>query len=127
MAEIVSRMNPADADTEYLKALEALNAGDEEGFVEHMEVALLDKDVKHNDVLLQAYAQHLFSTGADYRRVNEWLNRWRTNHPASAETFEIALGAGPSTTADQNALRRELEAVAAAATACKNRNGGPSS
>lgn len=111
MAEVVAALNPADADTEYLEALEALKAGDSESFVRHMETALLDKDAKHNDVLLQAYAQHLFTTGADYRQVNEWLNRWRTNHPASAETFEIPLGSGPSDRQDETALRRELQDV----------------
>lgn len=111
MAEVIAQLNPADADTEYLAALEALKAGDSEGFVRHMETALLDKDVKHNDVLLQAYAQHLFTTGADYRQVNEWLNRWRMNHPASAEAFEIPLGGGPSGSEDEMALRRELDRV----------------
>jgi hypothetical protein len=111
MAEVVAELNPSDADTEYLEALEALKQGDSEAFVRHMETALLDKHAKHNDVLLQAYAQHLFTTGADYRQVNEWLNRWRTNHPASAETFEIPLGAGPGNREDETALRRELEDV----------------
>ncbi|MDX1646062.1 MAG: hypothetical protein R3304_02865 [Longimicrobiales bacterium] len=110
MAEVVSQINPADADTEYLKALEALKAGDRDAFVGHMETAL-DKGVKHNDVLLRWYAQHLFSTGEDYRLVNSALERWRTNHPFTAEPLEIPMGSGPSGPADEEALARELERV----------------
>jgi len=110
MAEVVSQINPADADTEYLEAMEALKAGDSEAFVEHMEAALV-KDVKHNDVLLRAYAQHLFSTNADHELVNDALTRWRVNHPASGESFEIPLGAGPQGPADQNAISRELDTI----------------
>lgn len=110
MAEVISRINPADADTEYIKAMEALKRGDSESFVEHMESAL-SKGVKHNDVLMLWYAQHLFTTGTDYRQVNEWLTRWRVNHPTSAETFEVPLGSGPADTASERALRRELDRV----------------
>lgn len=110
MAQVVERLNPADADTEYLEAMEALKAGDNEAFVEHMETAL-NKGVKHNEMLLKWYAQHLFTTGAGYRKVNEWLTRWRTNHPSSAEPFEIPLGSGPTDKASEQALRRELDAV----------------
>lgn len=110
MAEVVSRINPADADTEYLKAMEALKEGDSEAFVEHMETAL-DKGVKHNDVLLRTYAQHLFTTGADYRAVNRALERWRLNHPFTNEAFELPLGSGPTEPDDEQALRREIRAV----------------
>ena len=110
MAEVISRINPADADTEYLEAMEALKAGDSDAFVRHMESAL-DKGVKHNDVLLRTYAQHLFTTNADYRVVNGALERWRLNHPFTNEAFEMPLGAGPSTQQDERALRRELDAV----------------
>lgn len=110
MAEVISRINPADADTEYLEAMEALKRGDRDGFVEHMETAL-DKNVKHNDVLLRTYAQHLFTTGEDYRLVNSALERWRVNHPFTNEPFEMPLGAGPTTPEAERALRRELDAV----------------
>lgn len=110
MAEVVSQINPADADTEYLKAMEALKEGDRDGFVEHMETAL-DKGVKHNDILLRTYAQHLFTTGADYRVVNNALERWRLNHPFTNEAFELPLGSGPTTPEAERALRRELDAV----------------
>lgn len=110
MAEVISRINPADADTEYLEAMEALKRGDRNAFVEHMETAL-DKDVKHNDVLLRTYAQHLFTTGEDYRLVNSALERWRLNHPFTNEAFEMPLGAGPTTPEAERALRRELDAV----------------
>jgi hypothetical protein len=110
MAEVVSRINPADADSEFLDAMEAMRAGDAEGFVRHMEIALA-KNVKHNDILLHAYAQHLFTTQADYVLVNRALTRWRVNHPASGERFEIPLGAGPRDFADEGAIRRALEGV----------------
>ncbi len=111
MAEVVSRVNPADVDTDYLLAMEALKKGDRDGFVRHMEEALLDKHAKHNEILLQAYAQHLFTVNADYRQVNQWLNFWRLNHPASAEFFEIPLGAGPAGENDATALRLELDGI----------------
>ncbi|MDX1493617.1 MAG: hypothetical protein R3253_06145 [Longimicrobiales bacterium] len=110
MAEVISQINPADADTEYLEAMEALQRGDSEAFVQHMEAAL-DKNVKHNDVLLRTYAQHLFTTNADYRVVNNALERWRLNHPFTDEALEIPLGSGPTTQEAENALRRELDAV----------------
>jgi hypothetical protein len=111
MADVVSRVNPADVDTDYLLAMEALKKGDRDTFVRHMELALLDKHAKHNEILLQAYAQHLFTVNADYRQVNQWLNVWRTNHPASAEAFEIPLGSGPGDDNDATALRLELESI----------------
>jgi len=111
MAEVVASINPGDADTDYLLALEALKAGDEQGFQRYIETALLDKNAKHNDIILRAYAQHLFTTNADYRQVNEWLNRWRTNHPSSGEGFEIPLGSGPSSPADEMALQREFDTI----------------
>lgn len=110
MAEVISRINPADADTEYLAAMEALRVGDSDAFIEHMEAAL-DKDVKHNDILLRTYAQHLFTTNADYRVVNDALTRWRVNHPASGDAFEIPIASGPTDPASERALRRELDTV----------------
>ncbi|NNF27755.1 MAG: hypothetical protein HKN73_11090 [Gemmatimonadetes bacterium] len=110
MAEVISRINPADADTEYLNAMEALKRGDSDAFVRHMETAL-DKNVKHNDVLLRTYAQHLFTTNADYRVVNGALQRWRENHPFNNEPFEIPLGSGPTTPEAERALRRELDGI----------------
>lgn len=110
MAEVISQINPADADTEYLEAMEALKEGDSDAFVRHMETAL-DKGVKHNDVLLRTYAQHLFTTNADYRVVNGALERWRLNHPFTNEPFEMPLGAGPTTPEAERALRRELDSV----------------
>lgn len=110
MAEVISQINPADADTEYLKAMEALKEGDGEAFVRHMEAAL-DKGVKHNDVLLRTYAQHLFTTNADYRAVNDALERWRLNHPFTDEPFEVPLLSGPTTPEAERALRRELDRI----------------
>ena len=40
MAEVIAELNPADADTDFLLAMEALQEGDEVGYIEHMETAL---------------------------------------------------------------------------------------
>ena len=84
MTDVVSVINPGDPDTDFLEAVQALQQGDEETFLEHLEEAL-SADVKHNDLLLQSYAQHLLNTGRDHVQVNAALNRWRENHPFSVE------------------------------------------
>lgn len=110
MADVVARLNPEDPDTDFLQAMRAMQAGDEEAFLRHAERALA-ADVKHNDVLLRAYAQNLLNTGQDWRLVNWAVNRWRRNHPASAETLALPLGSGPRDEAEEELLRRELARV----------------
>ena len=46
MADVIAQVNPADVDTDYLLAMEALKKGDRDTFVRHMEAALLDKNAK---------------------------------------------------------------------------------
>ena len=110
LTDVVSAINPGDPDTEFLEAVQALQQGDEETFLEHLEEAL-SADVKHNDLLLQSYAQHLLNTGTDHARVNAALNRWRENHPFSVETVWLPLASGPRNAADLADLNRALGEV----------------
>jgi len=110
MTAVVERVNPEDPDTEFLRAMRAMRDGDEEAFMRHAERALAT-GVKHNDVLLRAYAQNLLSTGQDWRLVNWTVNRWRRNHPASAETLALPLGQPPRDEAEEELLREELRAI----------------
>lgn len=110
MAEVVSTVNPADADSEYLLAMEALKAGDGEAYVRHMETALA-KNPKHNNLLLSEYAHHLIRMQAPFDDIDRALNWWRENHQLSFEILELPMGVGPNGPGDQNALRRELDAI----------------
>ena len=110
MTDVVSVINPGDPDTEFLEAVQALQQGDEETFLAHLEGAL-SADVKHNDLLLQSYAQHLLNTGTNHERVNAALNRWRENHPFSVETVWLPLASGPANAADLDDLNRAFAAV----------------
>jgi hypothetical protein len=110
MADVVAAINPAEADTEYLLAMESLQAGDAPAYMEHMEIALA-KGVKHNNALLAEYAQHLIRLQADFETIDRALNRWKDNHALSFEILELPLGVGPADQLDQAALRRELDAV----------------
>jgi hypothetical protein len=110
MADVVAAINPAEADTEYLLAMESLQAGDAAGYMEHMETAL-GKGVKHNNALLAEYAQHLIRMQADFETIDRALNRWKDNHALSFEVLELPLGVGPADQLDRTALRRELDAI----------------
>ena len=110
MTEVVAQVNPDDPDTEFLAGVQSIVRGDGSDFVDHFEEALQD-DVKHNEFLLRDYAQHLVASGADWRRINEAVNRWRENYPFSDETLTLELGTGPRTQADVSILHRELRAV----------------
>lgn len=110
MAEVVARINPGDPDTRFLEAMQALADGDEERFVERMDEALR-AGVKHNDMLLQYYAQYLLDAGEDHRRVNLAVNRWRENHPFSTATLSLRLGAGPRSDEAADVLRQSLARV----------------
>jgi hypothetical protein len=110
MAEVVARVNPEDPDTDFLEAFQAMQDGDEETFLYHAERALAS-GAKHNDVLLRAYAQNLLNTGQDWQLVNWAVNRWRRNHPSSAERLALPLGAPPASDAQSKLLERELAAV----------------
>ena len=95
MTDVVAGINPGNPDTEFLEAIQAMQGGDEEEFVRRMEEALAS-GVKHNDLMMRAYTQHLLNTGGDYRLINFAANRWRDNHPFSEQTIWLSLAAGPT-------------------------------
>jgi len=110
MAEVIAELNPADADTDFLVAMEALQEGDEARYIEFMESALA-KGVKHNNLLLAEYAHHLIRIQAPFENIDIALNTWRKNHQLSFEIVTLPLGQGPSSTQDYDAIRRELDAL----------------
>jgi hypothetical protein len=110
MSEVVASVNPDDPDTEFLASIQAMREGDATEFMRLMEEALAS-GVKHNDLLMQTYAQQLLVTGADYRRVNFAINSWRKNHPSSSETIWIPLAIPPTNPAETAALHRALAEV----------------
>lgn len=110
MANVVAEINPAEADTEYLLAMESLQRGDSEAYVAYMESAL-DRGVKHNNALLGEYAQFLIRSQAPFEDIDRALNRWRENHQLSFEILELPMGTGPANDADGATLRRELDAI----------------
>lgn len=110
MTDVVEGVNPGHPDTEFLASIQSMRAGDREGFMAHMEAAI-ESGVKHNDQLMQTYAQQLMIDGADYRRVNVALNAWRQNHPASPETIWLPLAVPPASDGDADALRASLDEV----------------
>ena len=110
MTEVVAQLNPEDPDTDFLLGMQALAEGDVEGSIRRLEEAL-EGGVKHNNYLLQYYAQYELERGADWRRVNLAVNRWRINHPFSSDPLTIPLGAGPETPQDENDMHEALEAI----------------
>lgn len=110
MTEVVREINPDDPDTDFLEGVQSIMRGEEGDFVTHFEDAL-DAGVKHNEFLLRDYAQHLLTSGADWRRVNAAVNGWRENYPFSNEVLTLDLGSGPRSQADVSILNRELRAV----------------
>ena len=110
MTAVVAQLNPDDPDTEFLLGMQALAEGDNQESIERLETALA-AGVKHNNFLLQYYAQYELSRGADWRRVNLAVNRWRENHPFSADPLRLRLGAGPATSADATAMHQALAEV----------------
>lgn len=110
LVKIMASVNPDDPDTEFLKGMQSMAEGDEAEFTRRFEQAI-SAGVKHNYFLLQYYAQHLVNRGADWRLVNDAVNRWRDNHPFSQEPISIQLGIGPRTPSDTVALQRALSRV----------------
>ena len=108
--DIVARLNPDDPDTDFLKAMQSLADGNEDEFSRLLEEAVA-ADIKHNDILLQFYAQYLLGSGADWRPVNQAVNRWRENHPFSAETISLQLTTGPRTQSELAVLQDALAQV----------------
>jgi hypothetical protein len=110
MTEVVAALNPDDPNTDFLRGIQALAEGDEAEFIRRFEAALAS-GAKHNHLLLQYYAQSLLDRGADWRLVNQAVNRWRENHPTSPEKLVLQMGAGPRSSADSLALRESLASV----------------
>lgn len=110
MAEVIVEINPADADTDFLLAMEALQQGDEAGYIGYMETAL-GKGIKHNNFLLAEYAHHLIRMQAPFESIDVALNTWRENHQLSFEIVSLPLGQGPGSQQDYDAIRREMDAV----------------
>ena len=110
MTDVVAAVNPDDPDTDFLLAIQKLREGDPDEYIRRFEAAI-EAGVKHNEFLLQDYAQFLLNRGTDWRRVNVAVNRWRENFPFSGETLELQLGAGPANNAEVATLRRELLGV----------------
>ena len=110
MAEVIAELNPADADTDFLLAMEALQAGDETGYIQSMETAL-GKGIKHNNFLLAEYAHHLIRIQAPFESIDVALNTWRMNHQLSFEIVTLPLGQGPTSQQDYDAIRREMDRI----------------
>lgn len=110
MVEVVAAVNPDDPDTEFLKGMEALSAGNEEEFKRRFEAAVA-AGVKHNHFLLQFYAQYLLDRGGNWQEVNAAINRWRDNHQLSRESLGLNLSAGPRSATDDADLRTALVRV----------------
>ena len=111
VTDVIAQINPDDPDTEFLRGLRSLADGDEVEFNRHLEEALAS-DIKHNDVLLQYYAQLVLnSPERTWQEVNQAVNRWRENHPSSPETLWMRVATGPSSQADVRALDRAFARV----------------
>lgn len=110
MTEVVEVINPEEPDTDFLASVQAMRDGSASEFMRRMEAAI-ESGIKHNDILMQAYAQQLLSQGADYRRINLALNSWRSNHPTSAETIWLPLAVPPKDAGEAAALNRALAEV----------------
>ena len=109
-ADVMSRINPEDPDTDFLEGMQALVAGDPVGFRSQIEEALAS-DIKHNEILLQFYAQYLVNEVADWREVNPALNRWRRNFPFSQRTITLQYTAGAPVPNEGALLRQALSRV----------------
>lgn len=110
LARVVVAVNPDDPDTHFLRSMQALADGDQEESIRQLENAL-SSGVKHNDYLLRLYAQYELSRGADWQRVNFAINRWRRNHPFSADPLYLQLGVGPESEAEERLLHELLASV----------------
>ncbi|MXW08306.1 MAG: hypothetical protein F4X47_14710 [Gammaproteobacteria bacterium] len=110
LAEVLVRVTPDEADTEFIQGMQSLASGDVAEYERFLEEALA-RNPKHNDMLLRFHAQHLIDTGADWVTVNQALNRWRTNHPFDVETINYYIDAGPETDFQLAALEDALMRV----------------
>ena len=107
LAEVLVRVTPDEADTEFIQGMQSLASGDVAEYERFLEEALA-RNPKHNDMLLRFHAQHLIDTGADWVTVNQALNRWRINHPFDVETINYYIDPGPETDLQLAALEDAL-------------------
>ena len=107
LAEVLVRVTPDEADTEFIQGMQSLASGDVAEYERFLEEALA-RNPKHNDMLLRFHAQHLIDTGADWVTVNQALNRWRINHPFDVETVNYYIDRGPETDLQLAALEDAL-------------------
>ncbi len=107
LTEVLVQATPEEADTEFLRGMQALAAGDVDAYERLLEEAL-ERAPKHNDMLLRFHAQHLIDTGADWVDVNLALNRWRINHPFDVEPVNYYIEPGPETDLQVAALEDAL-------------------
>ena len=107
LAEVLVRVTPDEADTEFIQGMQSLASGDVAEYERFLEEALA-RNPKHNDMLLRFHAQHLIDTGADWVAVNQALNRWRINHPFDVETVNYYIDRGPETDLQLAALEDAL-------------------
>lgn len=107
LAEVLVRVTPDEADTEFIQGMQSLASGDVAEYERFLEEALA-RNPKHNDMLLRFHAQHLIDTGADWVAVNQALNRWRINHPFDVETVNYYIDRGPETDLQLTALEDAL-------------------
>jgi hypothetical protein len=110
LTDLLARINPDDPDTHFLRSMQVLAAGDDEGFSRLLENALA-ADIKHNELLLKAKVDYLLSQGADWRELNAALRRWRTNYPFSTMSISLPLDDPPRTSRHGELLRQALMRV----------------
>jgi hypothetical protein len=110
MVEVVSEINPDEADTQWLESMEYRLEGDAKDFALKLEESLAT-DIKHNEFMLQDYTQLMLDRGADYQIINWAANRWRENHPFSTKTLRLELTEGPENDADVAYLKNVMEDI----------------
>ncbi|MBU97385.1 MAG: hypothetical protein CL901_04775 [Dehalococcoidia bacterium] len=110
MVEVVGVINPEEPDTRWLESMESRIDGGVDDFTLHLEESLAS-DIKHNEFLLQDYAQLMLDRGADYRIVNWAANRWRENHPFTSSTLRMELSTGITSDEERVFLLDELAAI----------------
>lgn len=110
MTDVVARVAPDQPETKWLQSQESLLEGDAEEFGARLEEAVAS-GIKDNAFLLQDYAQLVLDRRADYRIVNQAVNRWRENFPFSPQTLGLELGIGPRTPAEETILDEALAEI----------------
>ena len=108
LMDILAVVNPEEPDVEFLQGMKAFAEGDGNEFFRRMD-EVLESNVKHDELILRAYAQGLVDAGADWRQVTVAVNRWRENFPFSRETLTLYLP--PERRFDIARMQRALEQI----------------